>query len=117
MNKDSIIRIIDQSSIKRIKDDNIDISDLIKDLKTRSNNIFKVLTNEKLNADPKILSIRESDIENMNLSKRVIYAYYYINQAAKRINDLKWILLNKDKFDRYSDIQLYNLIIFKDKLS
>ena len=48
---------------------------------------------------------------------RAKYSVFYVQHTHKRIKDLDWLLLNKSKFKKYSNSQVFNLIKLKEKLS
>jgi hypothetical protein len=58
----------------------------------------------------------ESDINKIE-SSRLRYNLYYIIHAKKRIKDFKWMIRNRIKFHKYNNLQLFNLILLKERLS
>jgi len=119
MKREFVESIVDKTIIKSLEDKS-NILETIYDLKIRSTNIFKVLDKENIDLSPLlpvIISGNQEEINKINVSKRALYAYYYVDHASKRIEDLKWMFDKKDKFKRYTPVQLFSLINFKNKIS
>jgi len=60
---------------------------------------------------------REYILKNWNcleLTKK--YTTYYVIWSKKRLNDLIWLIENRDKFDKLDDSKLFKLLKFKESL-
>jgi hypothetical protein len=44
------------------------------------------------------------------------YITYYVMHVSKRINDIYWIIENKDRLPKFNDAKLFKLIKFKEEL-
>jgi predicted acetyltransferase len=119
MKRQVVENIIDRMITKSLTDHS-NILETIYDLKNRSNNLFKTLERDNIDIDsflPTIISENEGEIERLNISKKTVYILYYVDHTSKRIEDLKWMIEKSDKFKKYNNIQLFNLLKFKNKIS
>lgn len=89
------------------KDD--DLESLTKDLDYRYKTIFKAAEKDYKTID-NLLSTNIDDIK-FNLK----YVFYYVYHCKQRIEDLNWMIRNKEKFN-YTYIKMFKLIKLKDKL-
>ena len=80
------------------------------DLKLRIKNFTITVTKEHKLEDLMCLSWDEIP------TLRVRYGTFYIKHALKRIEDLDWMYRNT-KLNRYSNSEILNLILLKEKLS
>jgi hypothetical protein len=116
MNIFKVRKVIDSSITKDLLD-NKSFIDIISDIIKRKNNISNMLRKELGSDSLYEIVINTKNVESLNLSKRALYAYYYITQADKRINDLYWLSCNKKKFtSQKSTLKIYNLFLFTEKL-
>jgi hypothetical protein len=44
------------------------------------------------------------------------YTTYYVIHSLKRLNDINWLIENKDRFPNLCDSQLFSLLRFKEKI-
>jgi hypothetical protein len=121
MKKDAVERMIDNIIKKSFKEGQSPI-DIIQDLEKRSKNIFRII--EKQNLDMSSLFgvlMGDVDINDESIPKRVKYAYFYVNHCNKRLKDMKWVIKKRtDLFimsRKYTDKNVYDLLILKEKLS
>ena len=112
MDADRILGIVDGTIISSFNVGK-DINHVLSELKTRSINFEKVLRRDP---DLNVEKMMISEWDDIKVVK-VRYGTFYIRSCAKRIKDLDWISKNKSKFSKYSDIEMFNLVKFKDKLS
>jgi len=112
MSPEKILRMVDRTITQSFKGgENID--DIKSQLRTRSVNFMKVLLKDKTIDVDEVMS---TDWENLT-SSRIKYGVYYIKNCSKRIDDLDWVLTNKNKFGGRNEEQIFGLIKLKDKLS
>jgi hypothetical protein len=93
------------------------IESIIEHLNLRCDNMFKSL--EKRQDDLDLFSKLFLGFENANserIDKRIRYMFFYITKSKEQIDNLNWILKNKDNFD-LNDQSFYKLCLFKDKIS
>lgn len=93
------------------------IEKIVVDLEIRRINISKLLTKE--NSDLTYLSklsLKDINLEEIDISNRGLYALYFIFVSRQKINELFWIKGNKNRFPNKNLIELHNLIQFKNKL-
>lgn len=112
MSPEKILRMVDRT-ITQSFNDGSNIDDIKSHLNLRSSNFLKVLLkDETINID----EIMATDWENFT-SSRIKYGVFYIKNCNKRIDDLDWIVMNKDKFPNKNESQIFGLLKLKDKLS
>jgi hypothetical protein len=80
------------------------------DLKLRIKNFTITVTKEHKLED--LMDLSWEEIPTL----RVRYGTFYIKHALKRIDDLDWMYRNT-KLNRYSNSEILNLILLKEKLS
>ena len=112
MSPEKILQMVDRTIVQSFKDGS-EINDIKTQLNVRSSNFLRVLLkDETIN----IGEIMSTDWENIT-SSRIKYGVYYIKNCNKRIEDLDWILSNKDRFPNKNETQIFGLLKLKDKLS
>jgi hypothetical protein len=107
--KSGVLLSIDKLIIKSIKND-YDLNDISNELKNRCKNIFKIIENDYKS----INEFLECDVKDKEAKVKYIQDYIYC--CTRRYNDLDWIIKNKNNFKYLTDIKMFNLIKFKDKL-
>jgi len=112
MSPERILEMVDRTIIQSFKEGNV-ICDIQSQLNTRRYNFLKVLLKDETVDIEKLMS---DDWGNLP-SSRVKYGVYYIKNCNKRIEDLDWILLNKDRFPNKNESQIFGLLKLKDKLA
>jgi hypothetical protein len=80
------------------------------DLKLRIKNFTITVTKDHKLED--LMDLSWDEIPTL----RVRYGTFYIKHALKRIEDLDWMYRNT-KLNRYSNSEILNLILLKEKLS
>jgi len=113
MRKDQIEIFVDNSISKAYLEGRSSL-EVIEFLKIKMANIRNVFIAQNPLIDIDNL-IKSNDWENIS-NARAKYTATYINHSYKRINDIKWMLDNKNKFRDYKEGKMFNLIKFKDKL-
>jgi len=113
MRKDQIEIFVDNSISKAYLEGRSSL-EVIEFLKIKMANIRNVFIAQNPLIDIDNL-IKSNDWENIS-NVRAKYTATYINHSYKRINDIKWMLDNKNKFRDYKEGKMFNLIKFKDKL-
>jgi hypothetical protein len=91
---------------------------IIEDLNLRCNNMIKSI--EKRDDDLNMFSNLFLGLESPDskrIEKRIKYMFFYISNAKKQIENLKWIIKNKEKFKHLDNYKLYKLSLLKEKLS
>lgn len=69
-----------------------------------------------INVDELLVSTDVDTIEGINGSK-LKYYISYIHHCAKRVEDVKWMIRNRSRFPKFKNLQVFNLLILKEKLS
>jgi hypothetical protein len=113
MKKEQIINMIDKKIIQSFSDGLV-VSVIQKELVNKKESFTKVVQSHK--EDFTLEKILNTDWETVG-PVRAKYSVFYVQHADKRIKDLDWLLLNKHKFKKYSNSQVFNLIKLKEKLS
>lgn len=113
MKKEQIINMIDKK-ITQSFSEGLVVSVIQEELIKKKENFIKVVQNHK--EDFTLEKILTSDWETVG-PVRAKYSVFYVQHTHKRIKDLDWLLLNKSKFKKYSNSQVFNLIKLKEKLS
>lgn len=113
MKKEQIINMIDKKIIQSFTEGLV-VSVIQSDLKLKKESFTKVVQNHS--AEFTLDKILSTDWETVS-PVRAKYSVFYVQHTTKRIEDLEWILLNKSKFRKYSNSQIFNLIKLKEKLS
>ena len=112
MSPEKILQMVDRTIIQSFKGGK-NIIDIKDQLKTRCGNFMKVLLkDETINIDEVMIT----EWEKLS-SSRIKYGVFYIKNCNKRIDDLDWVLTNKDRFTGRNEEQIFGLIKLKDKLS
>lgn len=57
------------------------------------------------------------DINSDSVNNRMRYMFLYIINTKKQITNIRWIIINKQKFDFLSNYKMYNLALLREKLS
>jgi hypothetical protein len=110
MNQDRVKSIIDSRVISLFQEGN-SIQFTIKELTSRSEKFINVLEREDVNLWDAL-----TDVESLKTTRHK-YAAFYVISAYKRVNDLKWMEINKYKFRHIENSKFFKLIQFKDKIS
>lgn len=106
-----ILFAVDKSIINSINEKK-SFFDIHNDLDKRCISIFNVVKDDYKSID-ELLSTKLDD--NVPRDR---YVFNYITCCRKRSKDLKWLVENRTRFRKnLKDIELFNLIKFKDKLS
>jgi hypothetical protein len=117
MKKEMVHKIIDRHIIKFFGEENMLPIDVIAQLELRSKNLYKSIEKDNLDISSLLNAILgNEDIETVDAPKRVKYIYIYITFVEKRILDLNWMMNKKESLSKYSNSQIFNLILFKEKL-
>jgi hypothetical protein len=92
---------------------------IIQELEKKSDNIMKIIDRDKINIEPIYpVLFGGADINDLpNVSVKLKYYYTYLTYCKKRIEDIKWIILNKKNFPHHSNSQVYKLLSLREKLS
>jgi predicted site-specific integrase-resolvase len=112
MSPERILEMVDRTIIQSFKEGNV-ISDIQSQLNTRRSNFLRVLLKDETINVEKIMSTDWVDLP----SSKIKYGVYYIKNCNKRIEDLDWILLNKERFPNKNYSQIFSLLKLRDKLS
>ena len=113
MKKEQIINMIDKKIIQSFSEGLV-VSVIQEELVNKKESFIKVVQSHK--EDFTLEKILTTDWETVG-PIRAKYSLFYVQHADKRIKDLDWLLLNKSKFKKYSNSQVFNLIKLKEKLS
>ena len=110
MKYESVKKLIDKNITDKLL--NTSILDLIEDLKTRVSK-FKMIMKRDFDID--FDSTIDMDIDDIEQA-RLRYQLYYIKHCNIRIDNFKWIIRNRLKFNRFTALQVFKLILLKEKL-
>lgn len=116
--KESILKLIDTKIIKQINSDDLSFIEIIQDLEEKINRFGIIMSSnyDRETIDNAILIFnRKQDIVNIE-PKALRYNVCFRGHCINRINDIKWIIKNRYKFNKYDNIKVYNLILLKNKL-
>jgi hypothetical protein len=94
------------------------IKSIINDLNKRCDNMYRSLKNKE--EDLNTFSNLVIGLENPNsvrVDKRIKYMFFFIMNVKIEIKNLNWILKNKYKFYTLDNKKMYNLSLFRDKIS
>lgn len=110
MTIEQILKMVDRCISQSFEKGN-NITDIQIELETKKVKFKSILDRDMCNVE-EILSADWDDIK----SSKARYGSFYIRNCSKRIEDLDWIIKNKNKFNRYSYSEIFQLIKFKEKL-
>ena len=83
------------------------------DLMVRMKNFMKTIEKDDSATYQELYNSEFSQISNIRLR----YGITYIKQCEKRLGDLDWILKNRSIFKTFTDLKLFKLLLFKDKIT
>lgn len=119
MKRDNVIAFLDRRITSEMAEGKALLA-IKDDLCIRVRNMKTAISNEK----DKILHLENTsvnsiidNVDNYEVPIRVKYLSFYVSHAQKRAKDIDWIMLNKNKFSRFSNSEIFNLIKLKEKLS
>ena len=87
------------------------ITDIESDLVLRMNNFKKSISTQE-----DFLSLYDREFSQIP-EIRFRYGITYIKQCEKRLGDLDWILKNRSIFKTFTDLKLFKLLLFMDKIT
>ena len=91
---------------------------IISELQRKTSQIKDIIDRDKIDISP-IYPALISDVnidELPDVPKRLQYFFHVITHSLKRIEDIKWIILNKKKFPTNSNSEVFKLLKLRDKL-
>jgi hypothetical protein len=116
MKKEMVHMIIDRHIIKFFGEEMLP-SNVITELELRSKNLYKSIERDNLDISSLFnVILGNEDIEDIDAPKRIKYIYIYVTFVEKRILDLNWIINKKESLNKYSNLEIFKLIQFKEKL-
>ena len=108
----NVSNLLDKNMKDKLKE--LSLLDAIDDLENRVIRFKGIIERDFPGVEPEVALTTELDkIE----SSRLRYNLYYILHARKRVKDFKWMIRNRVKFYKYDNLQLFNLVLLKEKLS
>lgn len=109
--KESMIRVIDKSIIERIIE--ASLTEVIESLEDRVAKFTIIICRD----NPNIVldDYKDKDIDTIEGSK-LRYGICQIRHCTKRIEDIKWMIRNRANFPKFTNKQVFNLILLKEKL-
>lgn len=119
MKRDNVIAFLD----RRITSELVEGKALLAikdDLCIRVRNMRTAISNEKdklIHLENTTLNTIIDNIDEYEVPIRMKYLSFYVSHAQKRAKDMDWIMLNKNKFSKFSNSEIFNLIKLKEKLS
>jgi hypothetical protein len=111
MSQKDIIYLLDQHIIVKSLSNGVSLMELNRNMNSRIKIMFGIAS-KKFGSIEELLNC--NDIEKYDDTMK--YAYHFLCHAIKRLSDIHWMYKNRDKFKDYSDVKLFKLIIFKEKL-
>lgn len=109
MNHTKIESHIDNKIISKISNDNLSLDSVKSDL---IDSITKFSGKESFMKVTKFYLLRNWKV--MPVKKK--YTTYYVIHSIKRLEDIDWLIERKDRFPNLSDLKLFKLIQFKEKI-
>lgn len=91
---------------------------IISELQRKTSQIKDIIDRDKIDISP-IYPALISDVnidELPDVPKRLQYFFHVITHSLKRIEDIKWIILNKKRFPLISNSEVFKLLKLRDKL-
>ena len=110
MTIEQILKMVDRCILQSFEKGN-NITDIQSELENKKVKFKSILIRDMDNVE-KILVSDWDDIE----SSKARYGSFYIRSCSKRIEDLDWIIKNKNKFNKYSYSEVFQLSKFKETL-
>jgi hypothetical protein len=92
---------------------------IISELQRKTSQIKDIIDRDKIDISP-IYPALVTDVnidELPDVPKRLQYFFHVITHSLKRIEDIKWIILNKKRFPLISNSEVFKLLKLRDKLS
>lgn len=90
--------------------------EIISEISLRANALYRSLERNEEEANIFSRILLGLDKVDEKTPTKVKYVYKYVIFAEKRIEDLKWIISNQNKFVNYSKLNLFKLILFREKI-
>lgn len=121
MTKQDVEKMVDRK-IKESLIEGHSIFSIIQELRTRVDNMRKVLQQEGVDFDKLCqtdfskLKVEDFDIENIK-STRARYTVFYVKHSLKRIDTLKWVSENSKSFPLQPRSKVFGLCLLKESLS
>ncbi len=111
MKYDKVRSLIDKNLGDRLRE--MTLLDLKEDLNNRIEK-FKDIVSRDFGIDAEEI-LKSGNIDDME-STRLRYNLYYITHCRLRLKDFDWILRNRLKFHKWSNNQVFKLVMLKEKL-
>lgn len=109
--KENIMRVIDKSIIDRIVE--ASLVEVIESLEHRIAKFNIIICRD----NPNITLSDYKDIEIDAIEgSRLRYNICQVRHCGKRIEDIKWMVRNRTSFPKFSNKQIFNLILLKERL-
>jgi hypothetical protein len=112
MRKETIKNNITTNILKNL-DEGQDIDDIKKELFVKIHKFVRIISSDPEINVYELLTHDPDTIGAVRTRCQVIY----INECNRYINDLSWIIQNKNKFPKLSNYSLFKLILLKERLS
>lgn len=111
MKYEKVKNLIDRNLGDKLRE--IPLLDLKDDLKERVER-FKGIALRDFGIDAEEI-LKSNNVDDME-SSRLRYNLYYIIHCRTRLKDIDWIIRNRLKFHKWSNNQIFKLIMLKEKL-
>lgn len=113
------IQSIIDKEILRCFDIGLTLTGIIDELEKKSNRMMQNIDRDKMDLRPIFPALYNGAnvFDLPGVSTKLKYYYTYIKHTQKRIDDMKWIIINKKKFPLLSNSQIFKLLELRDKLS
>lgn len=108
----AVANLLDNNIIKKLSE--VGLLDIIDDLSERVIKFSGII--ERDFKGVKVDAIQVDDFDKIESSK-LKYYISYVYHCNKRIDDVKWILKNRGRFEKMKNLQVFNLLKLKERLS
>lgn len=109
--KENITKLIDKSILDKIVE--ASLMEVIGALQERIDKFSIIVCRDNPN-----ITLSDYDYVDIDLidGSRLRYNICQLRHCNKRIDDIKWIIKIRDKFEKLDNRQMFNLILLKEKL-
>lgn len=109
--KEKIMDLIDRSILEKIVE--VSLMEVSDALQERIDKFSAIVIRD--NPELILSDYDDVDIDSIEAS-RLRYNICQLKHCAKRIEDIKWIITIRDKFEKLDNRKMFNLVLLKEKL-
>ena len=113
MTRESIKNLINKR-VETSLGEGLDIDTIISVLNDRIIKFISIIKKDSLYDVNRLLVCSDPDSITPT---RIRYLVFYVNESNKCINELNWMIANKNRFPNLNNYKLFKLLLLKDKLS